>query len=215
MSGSTKFLQTQHVQQLQGLIKTVDDAGIISQNQVSKFSLGKATQPLSAPLTPDQTNLVQSAVVNANHAAALSTMTPEVATSSTVSGATVTSTITKLNTDAANGLNVVTDTQGLITNVPILTAGATATLHWWGWTLVLTEAATQALEAILGTDAKGLVAVAGALAPASAGLAAVFAIVPVALGELSAWMTSEDTSNPKKGVTINFYLWIAPWVTGN
>jgi hypothetical protein len=206
MSGSTNS------QQLHQLVTTVNAAGIVSQNQISKFSMGKESRPLAAPLTPDQTNLVQSAVVNANHAALLSTVTPELATSSTLSANTIIGKITEVSTD---GSNTISDAAGLVANVPILDAGATATLHWWGWTLVLTEAATQALVTILGTDAKGLVTVAAALAPMSAGLAAVFAIVPITLGELSKWITSEDTANPKKGVAINFYLWIAPWVTGN
>jgi hypothetical protein len=206
MDGST------NAQQMQALVNAANTAGIVTQDRVSGFSIGRATVPLHAPFTLEQMQIVQSALVNANHAMALTGLKAEVATPSTMSSKTITSKITSLSTDVTDGLNVITDVAGLIRNVPILEAGATATLHWWGWTLELTEPATNALVEILGTGAKGLVAVAAALAPASAGLAAVLAIVPVALGALPGLITPKDKG---KGVTINFYAWVAPVVTSN
>lgn len=90
-------------------------------------------------------------------------------------------------------------------------AGTVAALHWWGWELTLNEAATQALLRLLGSDVKGLLAAAAALAPASAVLAAVAAVILAAGEGLDTWVAHGDAAG-HNGVVIHGYMWIGVWV---
>jgi hypothetical protein len=148
-----------------------------------------------AVLSPGEAALVQNAVSRANDAGPVLSAAPDAKGAAGIIDAVV------------KGLTNVANTPQ---DIKTLVAGATASLHWWGWTLSLNETATVALESLLTTDIGGLAAVATALAAISPVLAAVAAIVTAVATGLGAWIKAEDAA--KKGVSIHGYLWVGVWV---
>ena len=208
MSGTTNALQ------LQSIVANAETASIIigapgsyalSVVHTSLAATPQAALTVGTPavaLTPGQAALVQSAVNKANAAA--------IATPSAASG---------VEAAANTPITIITN---LLKGLPLLLSapedikkfeqGATATLHWWGWTLKMDEDSTKTFEKFLTTDIGGFAAIAAALSAISPPLAAAGAIISAVTTGLDGWVVGADTG---KGVTINGYLWVGVYVTGN
>ena len=211
MNGST------NARQLQDLIANINKFGRVS-GAPGNFSVAvteslAAATPVgggvgllerpAAALTSGQAALVHVAVIKSNAAASA---TPSAAAGNAASAATPVSIITTV----AKGLPMLASTPA---NIRAVETGSTGTLHWWGWSLDMNEAATQAFKALLQSDLAGLTAIAAALAPVSAPLAAASAILTAVATGLTGWITTADANS--NGVTINGHLWLGVSVTGN
>jgi hypothetical protein len=154
------------------------------------------------PLTGGQAALVDAAIKNSNAAA--------VQTPSAASGQhTTADTLLDIINAAMKGLPIISATA---TDIETIEQGAKATLHWWGWTVELTNDGSKALDKLFNNDLGGLSAILAALTPISAPLAAVAAILGAITTGLSAWIETENKGN---GVTLKGYLWIGVDVTSN
>ena|SRR5215469_13067768 len=209
MSGTNNALQ------LQALIQTIDNHNLVSGNP-GNFTVSLLHPAMVSTLTADtvaastvpaisygQAAIVEAAVTKTNAAAA--------ATPSAASGnSTTASTPVEVVTNIFKGLNAITSAPK---DIQTMEAGASATLNWWGWSLVLNESATQAFLDLLGNDLADLGTILAAFAAISAPLAAAGAIVAAVSTGLDKWISAADAN--KKGVTINGYLWVGVWVQGN
>jgi hypothetical protein len=159
--------------------------------------------------------LVQNALKQTNYAAPVLTAAPSFMFSQSKTGtmrsrALIDSGLAGIIDEVIKGLTTIGTTKADITR---FLAGTAATLNWWGWTLVLTQDATEALINLLDNDLPGLLAIATALLASVPELAAIAAILKIVELALVAWIKAEDKD--KKGVIINGYLWIAVVVTPN
>ena len=207
---------TSNAQLYQSLVQNVDGFGMVSGTPGS-FSISllhsvaaaragqMAPEGLAvAPLTPAQAGLVQTAVAKSNTAA---TTTPSAASGQATAASTPTST-TIINA-VLQGLQ---DIGSIPQDIQTLEAGTKGTLHWWGWSADLNEAATKAFLSLLTAD-EGIGTILTGLGAVSAPLAAVGAILGVVAKGYDSWITSVDTN--QKGVTLNGWLWIAVTVAAN
>ncbi len=171
--------------------------GALSVSQPVAAAASSPAAPIAqaAPLTPGESALVRNAILRTNDAAPSVNAAPDA----------------KGTADAIDAVGKgLTTVAGTPQDIKTLVAGASARLHWWGWTLRLEESATQALEKLLVTDIGGLAAIATALAAIAAPLAAVAAVVTAIATGLDGWIKAEDGA--KKGVVIHGYLWIGVWI---
>jgi hypothetical protein len=196
--------------QLQTLIDTVDISGMVTGTpgklalsaphlMATSFLLPGSAAPGPQTLSAGQAALVQAAIAQAN-AAALGTVSA--ATGQPVQANTPLTTIQSI----ARG---VTPLGATAIDIQQLEAGATATLHWWGWALQLEEGATAAMARLLASDLAGLSAVAAALAAISAPLAAVGSMVSAA--GLNQWIAQV---NRGYGVQLRSFLFVGVMVEG-
>ncbi len=212
---------TVNAQQLKSIIDKAEAFNIIT-GSVGTFSVSlghavAAASPLAlealapvvpagvaavAPLAPGEASLVASAAAQSNAAA---TTTPSAASGTPTTANTPATTIS----NAAKGITGEASTPA---DLKTFETGASATLHWWGWSLQLTEKSTKALSSLLTTDLGGFVTIATALAALSAPLAAAAAIVSAAATGFNDWITAADSNH--NGVTIDGYLWVGVWVQG-
>jgi len=196
------------------LIVKADHYGIVSGSVsaplVSMIGTVAGVQPVAvlgdsgpppAPITftAEQTKLITDAVAATQQAAQT---TASAAGGTPTQGNTASSDVQ----NAIKGLNLI---GSVIDDIGKFEGGATATLHWWGWTLDLNHDASQALGRLLKSDTDDLITLLG-LFLTSAPIAAAFAIVKAATTELAGWISNDDTGN---GVEISFFLWIAPYVS--
>lgn len=206
-SGSSNALQAQKVisqiEQTQALQGIMPGQWTLSATHIAICA--KAVEVDGEPtLSVSDIALAQAAVAKSNAAAV---NTPSAASGNPTTSSTDISKISSI----VEGITSIAD---IPKNFKKLEAGATATLHWWGWELLLDESATEALQSLLKNDIVTLISISTALlSTGSAPFAAVLAIISGASTGLSIWVNAEN--NVKKGVDIEGYLWIGVWVSPN
>lgn len=202
---------------IRNLIAAVDATGIVTGRPgswaISPFHLAlfagedakvryAAVGMAASPITAGQAAVLDAAVTKSNAAAKT---TPSAATGNATTGNSTASTIE----NAAKGLTAFANTPG---DIEALQVGAEATLHWWGWSLKLTDNGTKALDRLLKSDIPGLLAILTALTGANAPFAAAAGIIGALSTALDQFVT---TGNKGNGVTLSGYAWIVIWVDSN
>jgi hypothetical protein len=173
--------------QLQAIVNNAQASGAIVSPPTAPYAVVASA---TAALPPTSATVIQNALTQSN--AAKSTSPTPTGTSTPVVGST------------ASDLNIIDSTKD---DIDALEKGTVATLQWWGWTLTLTESATQALIRLIQTDFSGLWSIVNAFCPVLSIFSALEAILTAGL---DAWITNED--NAHGGVRIYGYLWIGVWV---
>jgi hypothetical protein len=212
---STLDLTSLTTNQLDQLSRSLESPNLISGNPGTwslhpihpAFMAAMSGTPAGAlQLNTTQTGIALTAL-NQSNAAALTT--PSAASGTPTTADTSVSTITSL----VNGILGGIDGVGRIPNeIKTLEQGTKATLHPWGWSANMDEDATTALEDLLSNGTTGIATILTALAPISAPLAAVAAILKLAASAIDELIEKADHG---KGVTIDGVLWLYPRVTGN
>jgi len=104
--------------------------------------------------------------------------------------------------------SVLQDINKAVADISAVEDGGTATLHWWGWELSLTETATKSFVELLSGDLTKLTTALGIgtviVSPPLAGALAIFTIVT---GAFATDITNTDTNG--NGVTIKV-RWFFP-----